>query len=83
MKVRKSVEEIPTTNPVPEIAETLCALMLLLNIVSGANIYQIHNMYESIIMLKAYNRIEKLVNYWRMALCHAIGISSFTVQQHR
>ncbi|XP_027907780.1 TMV resistance protein N-like isoform X2 [Vigna unguiculata] len=52
-------------------------------LVEAANVATDAVYVSCIIMLKAYNRIEKLVNYWRMALCHAIGISSFTVQQHR
>ncbi|QCE04269.1 hypothetical protein DEO72_LG8g2304 [Vigna unguiculata] len=34
-------------------------------------------------MLKAYNRIETFAKHWRIALCDAVGISSFEVQHRR
>ncbi|KAK7382590.1 hypothetical protein VNO80_01504 [Phaseolus coccineus] len=38
---------------------------------------------RSLKMLKAYNRIESLLNHWRMALCEAVAISRLVVQHYR
>ncbi|ESW05973.1 hypothetical protein PHAVU_010G008700 [Phaseolus vulgaris] len=38
---------------------------------------------RSLKKLKAYNRIESLLNHWRMALCEAVAISRLVAQHYR